>query len=147
MSNLKVAFKNQIIELPISQIQYSKKILETINLNSKFKVILESIKSVGIIEPPMVYENEGIYTLVDGHLRVEALKILGETTVQCLLAKDDETFTYNDVEYKHFKSISYMQTYEERKDVSLEWIIKHLPADQAIQYLKERGITTCPMNF
>ena len=55
MSNLKVAFKNQIIELPISQIQYSKKILETINLNSKFKVILESIKSVGIIEPPMVY--------------------------------------------------------------------------------------------
>ena len=105
MSNLKVAFKNQIIELPISQIQYSKKILETINLNSKFKVILESIKSVGIIEPPMVYENEGIYTLVDGHLRVEALKILGETTVQCLLAKDDETFTYN----KHINRMANVQ--------------------------------------
>jgi hypothetical protein len=54
---------------------------------------------------------------------------------------------YNDVEYKHFKSLSYMQTYEEWRDVSLEWIIKHLSAEQAIQYLKERGITTCPMNF
>ena len=54
---------------------------------------------------------------------------------------------YDDVVYRYFKSISYIQTYEEWKDVSLEWIINHLPADQAIQYLKERGITACPMNF
>ena len=56
---------------------------------------------------------------------------------------------YNDawdsVSYKQFKTISYRRKYLEWSEVSLEWIIKHLSADQAIQYLKERGITTCPI--
>ena len=51
------------------------------------------------------------------------------------------------VNYRHFNTISYKTEYKEWTDVSLEWIIKSLPADQTIQYLKERGITTCPMNF
>lgn len=54
---------------------------------------------------------------------------------------------WDDVVYKHFDTISYKTEYVEWKDVSLEWILKNLPADQTIQYLKERGITTCPMNF
>lgn len=54
---------------------------------------------------------------------------------------------YDDVTYRNFISMSYKIEYEEWKNVTLEWIIKHLPADQTIQYLKERGITTCPMNF
>lgn len=54
---------------------------------------------------------------------------------------------WDDVVYKHFDTISYKTEYVEWKDVSLEWILKNLPADTAIQYLKERGITTCPMNF
>ena len=51
------------------------------------------------------------------------------------------------VYYNHFDTISYNIIYEEWKDVSLEWIVKNLSADECIQYLKERGITTCPMNF
>ena len=31
-----------------------------------------------------------------------------------------------------------------RENVTLDWILKHLEADQAIQYLKERGIEICP---
>lgn len=31
-----------------------------------------------------------------------------------------------------------------RKNVTLDWILKHLEADQAIQYLKERGMGICP---
>lgn len=54
---------------------------------------------------------------------------------------------WDDVVYKHFNTLSYKQEYEEWTDVSLQWIIKNLPAYQTIQYLKERGITTCPMNF
>ena len=54
---------------------------------------------------------------------------------------------YDDVTYRNFISMSYKIEYEEWKNVTLEWIIKHLPAEQTIQYLKERGITTCPMNF
>ena len=54
---------------------------------------------------------------------------------------------WDEVEYKNFNTISYKNVYTEDKNVSLEWLMKHLTADQTIQYLKERGITTCPMNF
>ena len=32
-----------------------------------------------------------------------------------------------------------------RKNVTLDWILKHLEADQAIQYLTERGMRICPI--
>ena len=49
--------------------------------------------------------------------------------------------------YTSFNTISYKYVYKEWESVSLDWIMKHLPADQCIQYLKERGITACPMNL
>ena len=49
--------------------------------------------------------------------------------------------------YRHFNTLSYKVVYRERKTVSMQWIMEHASADQFIQYLKERGITTCPMNF
>jgi hypothetical protein len=39
--------------------------------------------------------HRGRYFLLDGHLRVEALKELDITEVECLVATDDETYTYN----------------------------------------------------
>jgi KaiC/GvpD/RAD55 family RecA-like ATPase len=54
---------------------------------------------------------------------------------------------WDDVVYKNFNTMSYKNVYTEDKNVSLEWLMKHLTADQTIQYLKERGITACPMNF
>ena len=32
-----------------------------------------------------------------------------------------------------------------RKNVTLDWILKHLKADHAIQYLTERGMGICPI--
>jgi hypothetical protein len=49
--------------------------------------------------------------------------------------------------YTHFDTISYKITYEEVKGTTLYNIMRVFPAEQTIQYLKERGITTCPMNF
>ena len=49
--------------------------------------------------------------------------------------------------YYSLNTISYKYVYKEWEAVSLEWIMQHMSADQCIQYLKERGITTCPMNF
>lgn len=55
--------------------------------------------------------------------------------------------TWDDVKYRHFDHMFYKREFEEWTNVSFEWLAKYLPADQFIQYLKERGITTCPMNF
>lgn len=49
------------------------------------------------------------------------------------------------VSYRHFNTISYKREYVEWTDVTLDWILNNLPADTVIQYLKERGITACPI--
>jgi hypothetical protein len=60
--------------------------------------VLSSIKAIGLIEAPVVMadeKNAGTWFLLDGHLRLEALKELGISEVECLLASDDDTYTYN----------------------------------------------------
>jgi hypothetical protein len=49
--------------------------------------------------------------------------------------------------YTNFDTISCKVTYEEIKNPTLYSIMRCFPAEQTIQYLKERGITTCPMIF
>jgi hypothetical protein len=61
-------------------------------------MIVGSIPKVGLIEPLMVHpqrDKPGTYLLLDGHLRYLALKQLGKTTAECIIATDDECFTYN----------------------------------------------------
>ena len=57
--------------------------------------------------------------------------------------------SYNDgwdpVSYRHFDTMSYKREFVEDKNVTFEWMTQHLSAEQLIQYLKERGITTCPI--
>jgi len=51
-----------------------------------------------MIEPLIVYPANGDgkkYYLLDGHLRMIALKQLGQTEADCIISKDDEAFTYN----------------------------------------------------
>jgi hypothetical protein len=77
--------------LPVRQVKDPHKIV-------RYKAILASIPQIGLIEPLMVHPHKGCagkYLLVDGHLRYAALKELGETSAECLVANDDESFTYN----------------------------------------------------
>ena len=56
------------------------------------------MREVGVIEPIIVFPqtgNLGMYVLLDGHLRLEVLKQIGQTHARCLIANDDETYTYN----------------------------------------------------
>ncbi len=48
---------------------------------------------------------------------------------------------------KDVHSFSYKVVSKEMEDVTLEWIMKHLSAEQAIQYFKERGMNVCPIKF
>ena len=47
--------------------------------------------------------------------------------------------------YKYFDTISCKHVYEENNYISLDEIMKDFSADKCIQYLKERGITACPI--
>lgn len=49
--------------------------------------------------------------------------------------------------YYKFKTISYKRVFKECTNMTLAEIFKNFPADKCIQYLKERGMTACPMNF
>lgn len=49
--------------------------------------------------------------------------------------------------YTRFNTISYKTVYTEATWMSLSDIMKKFPAEKCIQYLKERGLTVCPMNI
>ena len=91
-------FEAGTVILAIDAILPMKPVRPETKLSAKFRQIATSIRSVGLVEPPVVTRdktNPGVYFLLDGHLRIEALKDLGQTTVECLISTDDEAFTYN----------------------------------------------------
>lgn len=64
----------------------------------KYRQILASIKDVGLIEPLSIGPRDKKsrrYLLLDGHTRLVALKELGYVDAPCLIATDDESYTYN----------------------------------------------------
>lgn len=76
----------------------SKALPPAVAETSKFRQVKASIKEIGVIEPltiSTVDRKTGKHFLLDGHIRLTALKALGETHVLCLVANDDETYTYN----------------------------------------------------
>lgn len=83
--------------LPLSALLPSRKTPEGLLTSRKFKQISTSIASIGLIEPLSVGKPDraGQYVLLDGHTRLIALKQLGFDTAPCLVATDDESYTYN----------------------------------------------------
>lgn len=60
--------------------------------------IRSSIDEIGLIEPLSVgpaNRNTGQHIVLDGHIRLIALQTLKFTEVFCLVATDDESYTYN----------------------------------------------------
>lgn len=93
-----MAFETATISLAIDLIQPLKLVTAGMKQSSKYAQIVASIREVGLVEPPVVARDRsepGKYLLLDGHLRIEALKDMGQTEVDCLISTDDEAFTYN----------------------------------------------------
>jgi len=86
------------VEVEVEKLLPSSKLPDGIKATTRYETIAASVKEVGIIEPLIVYPEKGTkgaYVLLDGHLRLEVLKDLGARKVVCLVAKDDENYTYN----------------------------------------------------
>ena len=95
---VKLGFEPDTREIAISEILPTRVLAPNIKSSPKYTAIAASIKEVGVIEPPVVYPMKGgarQYLLLDGHLRIEALKDSGERSVLCLISTDDEAYTYN----------------------------------------------------
>jgi hypothetical protein len=61
-----------------------------------YKQIASSLEHVGLIEPLVVFEQpDGRFLLLDGNTRFSILKSMGRTEVACIIAEDDEAYTYN----------------------------------------------------
>jgi hypothetical protein len=104
-----MGFEKEILRLEISSIQPLRLVNVSAKRTTKYTQILASIKEVGIIEPPVVarQKNSDSYLLLDGHLRLEVLKDIGATEVDCLISTDDEAFTYN----RHISRLATIQEY------------------------------------
>ena len=95
--DVRIAFANKILELRLSDILPLRQIPPQILTSRKYARIVSSINTVGLAEPLVVAKQKRgqPYLLLDGHLRHHALLARGDETVRCILADDDEAFTYN----------------------------------------------------
>src|SRR5258707_3686040 len=130
-----IGFDRKGVLLPIASILPVKELRPSQKFTEKYLQVLSSVREVGIIEPLIVFPENGKsdqYVLLDGHVRLEVLKQLGETEARCLVSTDDEAYTYN-------KRVNRMSTIQEhfmilkaiRSGVSEERIAKVLNVDVA----------------
>ena len=106
-----MAFERKSVFVKFSNILPVKQLPKRVKKTKKYLQISASIREVGIIEPPVVFrerDKKGKFLLLDGHLRIEVLKELGVQGVTCLVATDDEAFTFN-------KRINRLATIQEHK--------------------------------
>lgn len=132
-SGVKLGFEDASMRIPLSCIRPLREVPDKVRNSMKYRQIAASISEVGIIEPPVVARDateREIYHLLDGHLRLNILRAKGEAEVVCLIATDDEAFTYN----KRISRIVIVQEHKMilnaiRKGVSEERLAKALNVD------------------
>lgn len=96
-NKIKKGFHMGLVELSVADIFPTKAVPLQVKQGRKYGQVLSSVREVGLIEPPVVapFKNGKGHLLLDGHLRITALKELGIDHVFCLVSTDDEAYTYN----------------------------------------------------
>jgi len=98
VASIKLACDPTVLLVPLDQILPMKIVTKEWKKGRKYLCIAASVKELGIIEPLAIYPQEGTgakYILLDGHVRLEILREMGESVAPCLVSHDDEAFTYN----------------------------------------------------
>jgi hypothetical protein len=167
MKSVRAAFNLDGVTLPLSAIHPIRQVKPTDHAWGKYRSMLASIREVGVIEPLIVHPQKGArgsYVLLDGHMRLKALGELGRTEVFCLVANDDDAFTYND----KVNRLSLIQEHAMilravDQGVTPEQIAKALDLDvskikaslnlldgihaDAVELLKDKAITAAALRF
>jgi hypothetical protein len=98
MTQTRLGFVPEPITVAFEKLLPSRKPPEGLAQSRKFKQIVASIDAIGLIEPLTIAKADkatGMHLLLDGHIRMFALQELGFSNALCLIAKDDESYTYN----------------------------------------------------
>lgn len=125
-----MAFEKERVNLPINAIQPLRLINDAVKKTPKYSQIQSSVREIGLVEPLVVARDrseKGKYLLLDGHLRLAVLQELGITETTCLVATDDEAFTYN-------KRVSRIATVQERNMI-LTAIKRGVPEERIAKVL------------
>jgi hypothetical protein len=129
---IRISFENRLIVISLDDIVSVRTNTARVKRGHKYQQIMASIQTIGIIEPPVVIYNDKLkkYIVLDGNLRIEALREIGIPKVSCLISSDDENYTYN----KYINKLSPVQSYNMinlaiEKGVSEDKIAKALDID------------------
>ncbi|CDH07947.1 RepB Plasmid Partition [Xenorhabdus bovienii str. oregonense] len=104
---IRLCFSDKFVDIDVNNLTPSKNIITNVKKSTKYIQIKTSIKEIGIIEPIIVYPEESgkIIKILDGHLRVEAMKELGLKKIACLISTLDDAYTPN----KHVNRLTIIQ--------------------------------------
>lgn len=149
MTAVAIGFDPEPVLLPVERLLPSHKVPAALLASRKYSQIRSSIQEIGLIEPLSVThldQKSGQHLLLDGHIRLVALRDLGRETVPCLIATDDEGYTYN-------SRVNRLSTIQEHlmirraidRGVSAERLAKALSVD-VTQILKKNNLLDgiCP---
>lgn len=95
---VKIAFEREMKAISLHAMLPVRKLPSDLKRSWKYKRLARSIAEVGVIEPLVVYrkpDDQGRYILLDGHKKRMILLNRGQTEEVCLLAIENEAFTYN----------------------------------------------------
>ena len=94
---IRISFEQKVFDLPVEALLPLRPMTSRITRSRKYARIATSIKKIGVIEPLAVTkaDSSSRHMLLDGHLRLHAIKEEGKATAPCIIADDDEAFTYN----------------------------------------------------
>ena len=97
IDEIRIAFQPEVLIMRLDDLLPLRQMTPNIAASRKYARIKSSIGTVGMIEPLAVapQETDGRRMLLDGHLRYHALSEHGITEAKCIVADDDDSFTYN----------------------------------------------------
>jgi hypothetical protein len=96
--SVRLGFERDCINIPLDLLHLTTPLPSSIKGTTKYLQIRASVQAIGLVEPVVVAQNKilpGTFLVLDGRLRLEALRDLEIKTVFCLISKDDEGYTYN----------------------------------------------------
>ncbi|KXV06062.1 plasmid partitioning protein RepB C-terminal domain-containing protein [Acetobacter malorum] len=94
---VRISFKREAHKVPLDSILPLRPMTKRITDSKRYERIATSVGAVGVIEPLVVAKagRDGRHMLLDGHLRLHALREQNIESTLCIISDDDEAFTYN----------------------------------------------------